>query len=167
MPFTPFHFGPGLAIHAVAPQQVSFLSFCAVNVLVDVEPLYYMLTGQPPLHRIFHTYIGVSVVIAATVMLAVGVLTWIKRTRFPDFFRWRNLTSRQVLFGAVLGGYSHVFLDSIMHSDIRPLAPFSESNGLLHVIPLSILHVACLALGIAGLMFLGIRKFFDMDESPQ
>ena len=54
MPITPFHFGPGGVIHALAPKQVSFIAFCAANVLIDVEPLYFMLTHQYPLHRFFH-----------------------------------------------------------------------------------------------------------------
>lgn len=53
MPFTPFHFGPGAAIHALAPRKVSFIAFVAANVLMDVEPLYYMLTRQDHLHRFF------------------------------------------------------------------------------------------------------------------
>lgn len=56
MPITPFHFGPGAAIHALAPKQVSFLAFCVSNILIDIEPLYFMLTDQYPLHRFFsHT----------------------------------------------------------------------------------------------------------------
>ena len=69
MPITPFHFGSGAAIHAAAPRYVSFLAFCATNILMDVEPLYYILTQQYPLHRFFHTYIGASIVAAATVGL--------------------------------------------------------------------------------------------------
>jgi hypothetical protein len=51
MPVTPFHFGPGAAIHSLAPKRVSFLAFCVSNVLIDIEPLYFMLTKQFPLHR--------------------------------------------------------------------------------------------------------------------
>ena len=51
MPVTPFHFGPGALVHALAPRYVSFLAFCAANVLIDVEPGYYMMVGQFPLHR--------------------------------------------------------------------------------------------------------------------
>jgi hypothetical protein len=60
MPVTPFHFGPGAAIHAAAPRYVSFIAFCAANILMDIEPLYYMLRQQYPLHRFFRTYIGAS-----------------------------------------------------------------------------------------------------------
>jgi hypothetical protein len=36
MPITPFHFGPAVAVHAVSPKKVSFLAFCASNVLIGV-----------------------------------------------------------------------------------------------------------------------------------
>lgn len=35
MPITPFHVGPGLALHSAAPRAVSFIAFCVANVLVD------------------------------------------------------------------------------------------------------------------------------------
>jgi hypothetical protein len=36
----------GAAVHAVAPRYVSFLAFCAANVLIDMETLYFLLTNQ-------------------------------------------------------------------------------------------------------------------------
>ena len=139
MPITPFHFGPGAAMHAMAPRHISFLAFCAANVLIDVEPGYYMLIGQFPLHRFFHTVPGATLVFAATVLIflsarMIGAL--------PNVLAWKGLTVTQVAIGAALGVYSHLVLDSIMHVDIRPLAPFSDANDLLHVIPIGMLHLA-------------------------
>ena len=37
---------------------------------------------------------------------------------------------RAILTGAFLGAYSHVFLDSFLYSDIRPLHPYSNENVL-------------------------------------
>ena|SRR6266480_3183034 len=142
MPVTPFHFGPGAAIHAAAPRYVSFLAFCAANILMDIEPLYYMLTQQYPLHRFFHTYIGASLVAAATVALFAAGRRIARNLRLP--------TLRAVVLGAAVGAYSHVLLDSIMHRDIRPLAPFSDANPLLGAISLSALHWSCLVLGLVG-----------------
>ena len=48
MPVTPFHFGPGAALHAVAPKHVSFLAFCAANILIDLESLYNLRTDILP-----------------------------------------------------------------------------------------------------------------------
>ena len=65
MPFTPFHFGPGALVHAVAPRHVSFVAFCAANVAIDVEPLVWMLRGEPPLHRFAHSFVGALAVALA------------------------------------------------------------------------------------------------------
>jgi hypothetical protein len=158
MPVTPFHFGPGAAFHAVAPRQVSFLAFCAANVLLDVEPLYFMLTDQFPFHRFFHTYVGATIILATT----AGLFRLSRKAEslvpLPNVFNWKELTVLQVGIGAGLGSYSHIVLDSMMHPDMRPFAPVSDSNPLLHALSLSTLYWACLGAGIVGFVILGIRK---------
>jgi membrane-bound metal-dependent hydrolase YbcI (DUF457 family) len=136
MPFTPFHFGPGAALHAIAPKRISFWAFCGANVLIDIEPLYYMLTHQYPLHRFFHTYIGATIMVGITTGLFFLMLLAASRLNLRDWFKWQSLTMRAILAGAVLGGYSHVLLDSLMHDDIAPLAPFSATNHLQGLVPL-------------------------------
>ena len=68
----------------------------------------------------------------------------------PNVLDWKQLTLLQVALGAALGTYSHIVLDSIMHADIRPLAPISDGNSLLHLVSLEVLHLACLVLGGVG-----------------
>jgi len=157
MPFTPFHFGLGAALYAVVPRHLSFLAFCAVNVLMDVEPLYYMLTDQYPWHRFFHTYVGATLMLTATVglfILARWLAGWLS---VPNWFTWQDLNVRQVTIGAAAGSYSHIVLDSIMHPDIQPLFPFSSSNTLLQVMDVHTLHVACLVAGLTAIVLLGVR----------
>jgi membrane-bound metal-dependent hydrolase YbcI (DUF457 family) len=161
MPITPFHFGPGALVHGIAPRYVSFLSFCTANVLIDVEPGYYMMTGQFPLHRFLHTIIGATLVIAAIVVL-YGAMK--RLVLIPNILRWRELTKKQVAIGAALGAYSHLIFDSIMHLDIRPLSPFSESNAFLNFVPLSELHLFCVAAGILGFAVLAIRAVLKKSE---
>jgi hypothetical protein len=62
MPFTPFHFGPGAAVKAVAPRYFSFTVFCFAQIVTDLETAYYMLRGEYPLHRWLHTYLGATIV---------------------------------------------------------------------------------------------------------
>ncbi|HVK30923.1 MAG TPA: hypothetical protein VM845_00295 [Burkholderiaceae bacterium] len=157
MPFTPFHFGPGAALHALAPRHVSFLSFCTANVLIDVESLINLLGQRHPVHAFFHTYVGATWVIAATVALFVVARRWARHLHWPDPLQWQGLSLRQVALGAALGAYTHVLLDSVMHSDIRPLAPFSPTNPLLLTLSLDALHQACLLLGAVGAAVLGLR----------
>ena len=160
MPITPFHFGPGALLQSAAPGHVSFIAFCTANVLIDCESLYNLQRGNDQVHAFFHTYIGATLVIAATWLLYKALYGLAQRIRLPNLFGWQSLQSRQVLTGAALGAYSHIVLDSIMHSDIRPWRPFSDANGLLHAIPLDWLHLACLAAGVLGLMISMTRWFF-------
>lgn len=158
MPVTPFHFGPGAAIHAVAPKHISFLAFSTANVLIDVEPLYCMLTHQERLHRFFHTYVGASLVALITIALFLACRLFASRFWLPNPFRWQTLSLLAVALGAAAGTYSHIVLDSVMHSDITPFAPFSNANPLFRVISLPALHWFCLGSGAIALLIVGIRQ---------
>lgn len=158
MPITPFHFGPGAALHAVAPKQVSFLAFCAANVVIDLESLYNLVTHQYPVHEFLHTYVGATLAIVVTVLLFLGARGLASRVWVPNLFKWQELTLVQVVIGAGAGAYSHIVLDSLMHRDIAPLAPFSQSNVLLGAISLSALHWFCVGSAGVALLVLGVRR---------
>ena len=51
-----------------------------------------------------------------------------------------------------------------MHGDMRPLAPLSEDNPLLHAVSLIALLWSCIAAGIGGLIILGIRKVLNSEN---
>lgn len=169
MPFTPFHIGPGAAIKVVGGRHFSLTLFTLDQIAMDIEPLVRLNHEDSLLHGISHSYLGATV-IAATVAL-IGwpccqfmLRLWNKMTglRFLRWLQRRDVISRPAAFsGAFLGGYSHVFLDSIMHADMKPWFPFSESNGLLYTIPSGWLHVFCAVLGIAGAMGLLILFIWD------
>lgn len=155
MPVTPFHFGPGAVVHALAPRHVSFIAFCIANVLIDVEPLYFMVTGQYPLHRFFHTFIGASVMIAMTCVLFITARAFAARYWLPNLFEWRQLGLLPVALGAAAGSYSHAILDGIMHDDVEPFWPFSHANPWWRIVSLDTLHWSCLAAaGLASVMLL-------------
>lgn len=159
MPFTPFHFGPGAALHALAPRKISFLAFCAANVIIDIEPGYYMLSMNPPLHRFFHTLIGATLVAAGSVLLYLACRRFATRRWFPDLFAWKSLTLRPVVNGALLGAWSHILLDCMMHSEIRPFYPFSHANPLLDILSDPALHLASIAAGLLGGGWLGFARW--------
>jgi membrane-bound metal-dependent hydrolase YbcI (DUF457 family) len=148
MPFTPFHFCVGVAAHSVSPRKVSFLSFCAVNVLIDVEPLCMMITGNCPLHRFFHSFAGAG--LAAVAVILGGYL-------LPRLFRLRTPGLLSLALGAALGAVTHVVLDSVMHSDTRPFFPFSDANPMLGLLSVPELHFLCLGLGAAGAAVMAFR----------
>jgi len=153
VPITPFHFGPGALVTVATRGQVSFLAFCASNVLIDVESLYNMSTRAPRIHTFFHTYIGAT--LAAAVVIAGFYPARLLARKFPlsPGVSWRELSIIPVSTGALLGAWSHVLLDSIMHGDITPIAPFSDANPLYGVISLRALHLCCIIAGVIGLAF--------------
>ncbi|MFT3807478.1 hypothetical protein [Arenimonas sp.] len=159
MPITPFHFGPGALLHAIAPRHVSFLGFCAANGVMDLEPVYLVFTGQFPLHRFMHTITGAScawlIVVAGFVVLRRIDRRW----RLPDWLHWKALTPLPVAIGAAAGAYSHLVLDGIMHGDMFPFLPLSRENPLLHAVSLETLHLACLTAGLFGLGLLALRRW--------
>jgi membrane-bound metal-dependent hydrolase YbcI (DUF457 family) len=158
LPVTPFHFGPGALVAAASRSKVSFLAFAATNVLIDVESLYNMLTNQPRIHTFLHTYAG-STLAAAVVVLTFLPCRSVARS-LPAWvvLRWRGLSVRAVGLGSLVGAWSHVLLDSVMHSDITPLAPISNSNGLYRIVPLGTLHLFCVVAGIVGVGWCMLRS---------
>jgi hypothetical protein len=163
MPFTPFHLGPAAALKAAAPRHLSFTVFGFSQVLIDLEPLYYMLRHEAILHRFFHTYAGATLVALASVALGRPVCqrllaVWQRLVRAGQAQREAARIPRgAAVAGAFLGAYSHVVLDSIMHADIRPLAPFSQANPLFRVLSLGALHQLCVGAAAAGLLVLAVR----------
>ena len=161
MPITPFHFGLGAALHSAAPRRVSFLAFCAANVLIDIESLYNLIEHRYPVHAFLHTFIGSTLMVAATVVLFLALRWFATKFWLPNLFAWRALLVPQVFLGAVLGAYSHVVLDCVMHADIQPFAPFSSANPMLGVVSLGVLHIALLVLAGFGLAAVGFRKLYS------
>lgn len=169
MPFTPFHFGPAAALKAVAPSHFSFTIFCFSQVVTDLEPGFYLLRGEYPVHRFFHTYLGATIV--ALVCAPTGRFicqlalrawkAWFPAALTALFGRSIRIPWRVAFISAFLGTYSHVFLDSIMHRDVTPMSPFSQANPMLSIISLSLLHSLCFALGVAGVLVLPFRAAKD------
>jgi len=148
MPFTLFHLGPGAAIKAVARSRFSFAVLCCAQIVTDLEPAYYGLRGQDHVHRYLHTFLGATIVggFCALISRPLG-LYWSKLFGKPAIVPWSTA------FGsALIGTYTHVFLDSIMHLDIMPLSPMTTANPLLHAVGTDLLHVLCAALGVLGVL---------------
>jgi hypothetical protein len=167
MPLTPFHLGPGLALKAVAGRRFSLSAFGLAQVLIDLEPLYYLARQDPPLHRFFHTGLGASLVLAATLLLGKPVCEYALRLwnrhaspplrhSAPAEMSWAAAAS-----GAALGVYSHVLLDSLMHYDVRPYAPLTQANPLYGVVGVEPVYLGCAAAGAFGIIALLATRLAD------
>lgn len=143
---------------AASRSKASFLAFAATNVLIDMESLYNMVTNQPRIHAFFHTYIGSTLAAALVVLAFVPARTLALRLPPWPVIGWRVLGVKAVLLGSVIGAWSHVLLDSVMHSDITPLAPFSLANGLHDIVSLRALHLFCVGTGVLGVVCYLLRS---------
>ncbi len=120
------------------------------QIVIDLQPLFVMLTGEGHLHGFSHTYVG------ATLIAAFSALTgkYLSQLALAALLEkaWRGITIswKVSIFSAFVGTYSHVVLDSIMHADLEPFFPFTKSNDLLGVIPVVSLHELCIYSGFIG-----------------
>lgn len=166
MPITPLHFGPGLLLKATAPNHFSWCAFAAANVLIDIEPAAYWILEGEPHHRFLHTYLGATIagVVAAAISLKLlpAWLRWWNRQMSPAQARYLGVNAEvratSVLCGALLGGWSHVILDSIMHHDVAPFSPFSLGNALVAWVSVDQLYLGCLLSGVAGALVMAARR---------
>ena len=166
MPITPFHLGPGAALKAGAPGQLSFTVFAFSQFLIDLEPVtLFFLTGDPS-HPYLHTYLGAALVAVLSVWPGRRVSEWAIRlwnSRLSDAqARWLavqpRIPLRAAIAGALLGAYSHVFIDSFMHADMAPLAPFGNGGRFAGIISVEALQWICAAMGVAGIVVLYFLK---------
>ena len=169
MPVTPFHFGPAALAKAGAAKYFSLVSFALTQIIIDIEPVFYIWQGMWPIHRFCHTYLGATLVAIVVALCGRPVCREVLR-----FWNWRlneqqqswlgvqtQIPMRAVVIGAFFGAYSHVLLDSVMHSDMHPFAPFSDENGLLFIVSIKLLHGLCAlagALGGVALVVMLIRR---------
>jgi membrane-bound metal-dependent hydrolase YbcI (DUF457 family) len=164
MPFTPFHFGPGLLVKGLTPRLFSWSAFVVTQILIDCETLYFMLRHQYPIHRALHTFLGATLVGLATAV-AILFFKWFLQLIAPRLphalaMRWPSLRSESsivgVLTGGIIGGASHPLLDGLMHHDIQPFAPWTSTNPFLGTVGLIPLHIGCLIAGLIGLALVRI-----------
>ncbi len=165
MPFTPFHVGPSLLLKTAIDKRISVTAFAISQIVMDIEPLIRMFRGDAILHGMTHTYLAtVPLALIAYLITRLFLKFFVYRFNASTQqmkFHWLSLsvsTKRCVLFSALLGTISHVFLDSIMHFDIRPYAPFSNANQLYSLISIDDLYSICFWSGVTGLVLWLIRK---------
>lgn len=141
MPFTLFHLGPGIALKSLAGQRISLAMFAGTQVAMDIEPGLAMLRGAGTLHGLTHTLPGA---------LAIAVACLPFKPLAEKLFGVA-IPIRAALVGTLAGSFSHLLLDALVHSDIRPLWPFSDLDPLRGLMSWEAVELLCLALALAAL----------------
>ena len=170
MPITPFHLGPGALVKAAAPRHFSFTVFAFSQALIDLEPIGFFLFTGDPVHPYMHTYLGATLVFLASWWAGRPVGEWALRIwneqLYPDQARWlayEPVISRKAAgVAAFVGAYSHVAIDSIMHGDMQPFAPFFAESPWLLVVSVETLQWICVAAGVVGVAMLALLRWREL-----
>ena len=158
MPFTPFHMGAAMLLKPGAGSRFSVIAFGFAQIAMDIEPGIGMLRGSDVLHGPSHTILGavliaVAVAVSSPWLVSRIVRRWNQEVRHHklDWLAESEHVSRAaVVTGAFFGTLSHLVLDSLMHHDIRPLAPFSNANPLIGIVSHDGVYQLCVAMGVIG-----------------
>jgi hypothetical protein len=159
MPFTPFHLGPGALLKAIAPRHFSLSVFTFAQILTDTEVLVHMANADARPHQYFHTPFGAAVV--GVTSLALGrpicrrALRWwhgadVQLKEYFDPSPEISLLAGAT--GAFIGAFSHLALDAVVHADVRPFSPWSESNPFYRAMGAGTLHALCFLAGVVGVI---------------
>ncbi|MBI5051265.1 DUF4184 family protein [Candidatus Micrarchaeota archaeon] len=134
MPLTPFHWS--ILIFGFLAFSYFYIPALAISsVVMDLEPFYYMfISPSGNLHGFFHTYMGATII-----ALVVGFILIKFRKRIDVVaenlkIRQKNISEKWVYFSSFFGAYSHIFIDSFMHSDLKPFWPVTNYNPLLGLV---------------------------------
>lgn len=160
MPFTPFHMGPGLLVKALLQGSFSLMVFAWAQIIMDIQPLVVMITGEGHLHGFSHTYVGATLIGIGSAL--TGKYAAELGLRLMGQLRHLPVSWPVAGISAVIGSYSHVLLDSVMHPDIQPFAPFILDNRLLGCLSVAALHEFCLYSGLLGVgLYFAISHWLD------
>ena len=149
--------GPGIVVKAVMRNSFSLVVFGGSQIAIDIQPMLVMLGYKGELHGFSHTIFGATLIglLCGFAGKPVGELL-LRMIREPTYC----LISWRVSFvSAFIGTYSHIFIDSIMHSDVMPFLPFSTASALYALMSIEALHVWCLVSAVVGgLVYFGIER---------
>jgi len=166
MPFTPYHFGPGLLLGIVLFPFIDFSTVMVASVILDLEPLAVILLGFPsPLHGFFHSYLGATIV-AIILSFAIWPMRGSLNSIVSLFGFHQESSLRHILPASFIGTYSHIILDSFIYPEMNPFLPL-VGNPFIGVLPVSFLYSSCIYLGLLGIGVFIIRilyKHFQRSE---
>ena len=159
MPFTPFHMGPALLAKSVSPRHFSLPVFALTQIGIDLEVLVgYFVIGNFSNHTVLHTMGGATLVAGLTLLLLRPVLQplfrlWNRISGSEPCSLWHIKTpvpwSASVL-SVLVGAWSHVVLDAMMHHGNMPFAPWTPINPLFDAMWLMLLVPICVITGAVG-----------------
>ena len=166
MPFTPYHFGPGLFLGVVFLPFVDFSTVMIASVILDIEPILVLMLNLPiPLHGFLHSYLGatiIAIILAFVLYPMIGTLNKL----VAIFGIHQESSLRHILPASFIGTYSHVFLDSFVYLEMNPFFPII-GNPFIGVFPSIFIYSSCIYLGLLGFGVYIIRILYNQLNPRQ
>ena len=132
MPFTPFHMGPGILAKAMLQGGFSLMVFGWTQIVMDLQPLVAIITGEGHLHGFTHTYIGSSLIAVFSAVTGKYTAELALIMIYKNIQQVINIRWRVAYLSAFIGAYSHVILDKNSMADFifRTKLPFKEEQAI-------------------------------------
>ena len=143
MPVTPFHIFPAIDVYLLFYRRLNGLAFLFGTLLIDLEPVIYLLFGVPfphvqlllggfarqgP-HMITHNPFSIVVLIAPSMALLAKLTESTGRRTLNALSpgaEWIHYSWVHTYLSALLGGFLHLGWDVTMHFDINLGFPFID-----------------------------------------
>ena len=150
MPFTPIHMGPGILIKALLQSSFSLMVFGWTQIVMDIQPLIVLITGEGHLHGFTHTYVGAFLLAIFSALTGKYLSELGLKILGIDKYQPISIDWWVSFLSAFIGSFSHVFLDSIMHTDVEPFYPITLTNDFHGMVTVTMLHKICMYSGFVG-----------------
>ncbi len=159
MPLTPFHWS--VLVFGLLALSFFYLPALVISsALMDIEPFFYGLCYLfvPPgadacLHCFFHTYVGASIIAFVVGFVLVKTRKRLDLAGILFSINQDAVSDLKIYVSSFLAAWSHIFIDSFLYGDMKPLWPLTGENPLLGTIPPIYIYLFT-ALGLAAFIFL-------------
>ncbi|WP_414837910.1 hypothetical protein ACK3SF_00700 [Candidatus Nanosalina sp. VS9-1] len=164
MPFTPFHFGPGILLGLLLLKKLDFPTFVAANVMIDWRAaLVFLGFWPPPRHGWVHTYLG-----ATLMAILLGAVMIYARPLIDEELREmkivQEISKKNIFLAAFSGAFLHVTIDAFHHPYMQPFMPFDFNPllGLFSTLELRAALFFCLLVSLPVYVF-HVKDWIDIS----
>lgn len=147
--FTPYHMGPGALLKALLRGGFSLMIFGWTQILMDLQPLVVLAIGRGQLHGISHTYVGGTFIALLAAVSGKYLVQWVLRLR-PRKSAALSVSWVVAVLSALIGSCTHVAFDSLVHADVSPFWPFSQTNPAIGLVSASTVWYGYMVSGLVG-----------------
>jgi membrane-bound metal-dependent hydrolase YbcI (DUF457 family) len=136
MPITPLHATAFLFLYFKDKRRIDPLALVVSTTFIDIEPLYYILLGEPLSHRIWHSFTLALTIYPILVTIGAYVVEHLFQNKLLAIYKWAMLNPVKASYPplniyliSLFGGFSHIFLDMFTHREMLwVLYPFATGN---------------------------------------